>query len=125
MTNETKKLAVVETTKANGKTPELSNLKVTEPKAEKVTFDQVLTKTDSLIKLKEKRERFIYAGEKLNRFVLNSNEEAGLSEIHVSDSKGGIFSTKNAELIFAVVEFMKKTISEKLAATEAEIMSIF
>ncbi len=129
MTQKTKDLDTVKTNSANGKTPELSEIKISETKkevkTEEKTFSAVMFKAEKLIYLKEKRERFIVAQEKLNSFVANTTEEESASEFRLTGQDHNHFVTKNPVIIADMVEYAKIKISEHLAEVEKEIMTIF
>jgi hypothetical protein len=120
---------------ANGatKTPELSSAVVvadkpnsTEAKKEQnetkdaPPLEDRILKVEMLYDLTTRRETLLESQKKLNSFRLSS--DGTRDTISLRDSKGNEFTTSNSAVVHSVFDVMKKTIAEKIAEVEAQIL---
>lgn len=107
-------------------TPELSNLGVgenqknLEPTPHTQTIEDRLNKLNSLLNLSEKREKLFISSQKLDSFILASDEE--ISNFTITDKNGNRFSTGNPGVINKVLEVVKGELMYQLEKVESEII---
>jgi hypothetical protein len=81
-------------------------------------FEDRMQRLSQLFEMQGKYEKLKQSDEKLKDFTIKGNEGA---ELHLEDSEGNDFVTKNAEIVADVVKFLKQKIAEKRKALEAQI----
>jgi hypothetical protein len=90
----------------------------TDEKQPAQTFEERMQRLSQLFELQGKYDKLKQSDDKLKDFTIKGNEGA---ELELEDSEGNVFSTKNAEIVSDVVQFLKMKIAEKRKVLEAQI----